>query len=171
MVIGGGGLIGSHTVEALVKEDVGEIVIYDNFVRGSQENLRNALKDPRVKIYDVGGDILQSDILEAGARRRRWRIPLRRSMAFAVSRVSAQRLRRQRARHVQRHGRVRQEERQAAGLLVLGLGLRRCRRRADGLRIIRSTTRTSMARPRYAARRCCAPITTATVSTTWGCAT
>lgn len=65
VVIGGGGLIGSHTVEALTREDVGELLIYDNFVRGSRDNLRGALKDPRVKIYDVGGDILQSDILEA----------------------------------------------------------------------------------------------------------
>ena len=58
-------MIGSHTVEALTREDVGEVLIYDNFVRGSRDNLRGALKDPRVKIYDVGGDILQSDILEA----------------------------------------------------------------------------------------------------------
>ncbi len=65
VVIGGGGLIGSHTVEALAREDVSEILIYDNFVRGSRDNLREALKDPRVKIYDVGGDILQNDILEA----------------------------------------------------------------------------------------------------------
>lgn len=65
VVIGGGGLIGSHTVEALTKEDIGEVLIYDNFVRGSRDNLREALKDPRVKIFDVGGDILQSDILEA----------------------------------------------------------------------------------------------------------
>jgi UDP-glucose 4-epimerase len=65
VVIGGGGLIGSHTVEALTREDVGEVLIYDNFVRGSRDNLRGALKDPRVKIYDLGGDVLQSDILEA----------------------------------------------------------------------------------------------------------
>jgi UDP-glucose 4-epimerase len=65
VVIGGGGLIGSHTVEALTREDVGEVLIYDNFVRWSRDNLREALKDPRVKVYDVGGDILQSDILEA----------------------------------------------------------------------------------------------------------
>ena len=65
VVIGGAGLIGSHTVDALVREDVKEIVIYDNFVRGREENLGNALKDPRVKIYDVGGEILHSDILEA----------------------------------------------------------------------------------------------------------
>lgn len=64
VVVGGAGLIGSHTVDQLVKEDVKEILIYDNFVRGSRENLQEALKDPRVKIYDVGGDILQTDILQ-----------------------------------------------------------------------------------------------------------
>lgn len=63
VVIGGAGLIGSHTVDLLTKEDVGEVLIYDNFVRGRTENLANALKDPRVKIYDVGGDICQTDIL------------------------------------------------------------------------------------------------------------
>lgn len=65
LVIGGAGLIGSHTVDTLLTQDVGEIVIYDNFVRGRTENLANALKDPRVKIFDVGGDICQTDILEA----------------------------------------------------------------------------------------------------------
>ena len=65
VVIGGAGLIGSHTVDHLIKEDVKEVVIYDNMVRGSRENLNEALKDPRVKIYDVGGDILQTDILHS----------------------------------------------------------------------------------------------------------
>lgn len=65
VVIGGAGLIGSHVVDQLVKEDVREILIYDNFVRGVRENLTGALRDPRVKIYDVGGDIGQTDILEA----------------------------------------------------------------------------------------------------------
>lgn len=68
VVIGGAGLIGSHTTDLLTKEDVGEIVVYDNFVRGSEENLANALKDPRVKIYDVGGDILQTDILASALK-------------------------------------------------------------------------------------------------------
>ena len=65
VVIGGAGLIGSHTVDHLIKEDVKEVVIYDNMVRGSRENLNEALKDPRVKIYDLGGDILQTDILHS----------------------------------------------------------------------------------------------------------
>lgn len=50
LVIGGAGFIGSHVVEELVKEDISEIVIYDNFMRGTRENLAEALKDPRVKI-------------------------------------------------------------------------------------------------------------------------
>ena len=63
LVIGGGGLIGSHTVDLLVKEDVEEIIVYDNFTRGTRENLSGALEDKRVKIYNAGGDILQKDIL------------------------------------------------------------------------------------------------------------
>ncbi|MDQ3271512.1 MAG: NAD-dependent epimerase/dehydratase family protein, partial [Pseudomonadota bacterium] len=60
VVIGGAGLIGSHTVDKLIQEDVKEVLVYDNFVRGRVENLNNALKDPRVKVFDVGGDILQT---------------------------------------------------------------------------------------------------------------
>jgi len=65
VLVGGAGLIGSHTADHLLAEDVKEILIYDNFVRGRVENLTNALKDPRVKIFDIGGDIMQTDILEA----------------------------------------------------------------------------------------------------------
>lgn len=65
VVVGGAGLIGSHTIDHLVKEDVKEIVVYDNFVRGRTENLSAALRDPRVRVFDVGGDIMQTDILEA----------------------------------------------------------------------------------------------------------
>lgn len=64
VVIGGGGLIGSHTVDRLLTQDVKEIVIYDNFVRGRAENLANAFRDPRVSIYEAGGDILQTDVLD-----------------------------------------------------------------------------------------------------------
>lgn len=65
VVIGGAGLIGSHTIDRLIQEDVGEVVIYDNFVRGSRENLSQALQDARVIIFPIGGDILQTDILES----------------------------------------------------------------------------------------------------------
>ena len=65
LVIGGAGLIGSHTVDQLLRHDIRSVLIYDNFARGTPENLADALKDPRVKIYDVGGDITQSDILQS----------------------------------------------------------------------------------------------------------
>jgi UDP-glucose 4-epimerase len=65
MVIGGAGLIGSHTVDQLLLDDVQEVVVYDNFVRGSMENLTAALKDPRLRIHEVGGDIMQADILQS----------------------------------------------------------------------------------------------------------
>jgi UDP-glucose 4-epimerase len=68
VVIGGAGLIGSHTVDQLIREDAREIVIYDNFVRGTPENLAQAMKDPRVKVYEAGGDICQSDILNAALK-------------------------------------------------------------------------------------------------------
>ena len=55
LVIGGAGLIGSHAIDCLLKEDVKEVIVYDNFVRGSAENLSESLKDDRLKIYDVGG--------------------------------------------------------------------------------------------------------------------
>ena len=64
LVIGGAGLIGSHAVDELIREDLAEIRIYDNFVRGTHENLADSLKDPRVKIFDIGGDICQTDILD-----------------------------------------------------------------------------------------------------------
>jgi UDP-glucose 4-epimerase len=68
VVIGGAGLIGSHTVDQLLREDAREIVIYDNFVRGTPENLAQAMKDPRVKVFEAGGDICQSDILNAALK-------------------------------------------------------------------------------------------------------
>ena len=64
LVIGGAGLIGSHVVEELLKEDVKEVIIYDNFCRGTHENIEKALKDPRCRVFEIGGDILQTDILD-----------------------------------------------------------------------------------------------------------
>lgn len=65
VVIGGAGLIGSHTIDRLLCHDVKEIVIYDNLVRGRTENLADALCDPRVSLYEAGGDILQIDVLDS----------------------------------------------------------------------------------------------------------
>jgi len=63
LVVGGAGFIGSHLVDELVKTDVGEVVVYDNFSRGTRENLADALRDSRVRIFEPGGDITQSDVL------------------------------------------------------------------------------------------------------------
>jgi UDP-glucose 4-epimerase len=63
LVIGGGGLIGSHTVDALLREPVAEIRVFDNFTRGSRDNLADALRDPRVDVFPYGGDILHRDVL------------------------------------------------------------------------------------------------------------
>ncbi|GJL65317.1 MAG: NAD dependent epimerase/dehydratase [Nitrospirales bacterium] len=68
VVIGGAGLIGSHTVDLLAQQDVAEIVIYDNFARGTTENLENVINDPRVSIYDAGGDICQTEVLNSAIK-------------------------------------------------------------------------------------------------------
>ena len=64
LVVGGAGLIGSHTVEELLTHDVGEVVVYDNFVRGTTENLEDALSDDRMRVFEAGGDIGQTDIFD-----------------------------------------------------------------------------------------------------------
>jgi UDP-glucose 4-epimerase len=63
LVIGGAGLIGSHTIDKLIQQDVAEVIIYDNMVRGTRNNLVSALQDSRIKFFDAGGDILRTDIL------------------------------------------------------------------------------------------------------------
>lgn len=68
LVIGGAGFIGSHVVEELLKENVGKVIVYDNFCRGTHANLNIALKDSRCSIFEVGGDILQVDILNAAMK-------------------------------------------------------------------------------------------------------
>ena len=68
LVIGGAGFIGSHVVDNLLKEDVSQVTIYDNFVRGTADNIEEALKDPRARVFEVGGDILQTDILSAAMK-------------------------------------------------------------------------------------------------------
>lgn len=61
VLIGGAGLIGSHIADQLLREPVGEIVILDNFVRGTSDNLASAARDSRVKI--VSGSMTDRDTL------------------------------------------------------------------------------------------------------------
>jgi UDP-glucose 4-epimerase len=56
LVTGGCGLIGSTTIDRLLREhDPREIVIFDNLARGTLRNVKGALEDPRVRL--VEGDI------------------------------------------------------------------------------------------------------------------
>jgi UDP-glucose 4-epimerase len=64
LVIGGAGFIGSFVVEELLKYPVGEVVIYDNFVRGKQENVEKSLRDSRCRVFEYGGDIRDVDVLD-----------------------------------------------------------------------------------------------------------
>ena len=61
MVTGGAGFIGSHVVGELLKTDVGEIVIYDNFARGEKAYVEDYLKDPRCHL--VQADLREIDLL------------------------------------------------------------------------------------------------------------
>jgi UDP-glucose 4-epimerase len=64
LVIGGAGFIGSFVVTELLKEEVGEVIIYDNFTRGKTDNIEEQLSDPRCRIYPHGGDVRDVDVLD-----------------------------------------------------------------------------------------------------------
>lgn len=63
IVIGGAGLIGSHIVDQLTEEGVEEVVVFDNFVRGTRENLAKAAASPVVRL--VEGSMTNNDELRA----------------------------------------------------------------------------------------------------------
>jgi len=52
VLVGGAGFVGSHIVDLLLREPVGEIVVFDNFVRGSRDNLTSSARAPRVRIVE-----------------------------------------------------------------------------------------------------------------------
>lgn len=55
-------------MDELLRTDVKEVVVYDNFVRGTRKNLTRALRDPRCRIFPLGGDIGQRDILDEAVK-------------------------------------------------------------------------------------------------------
>lgn len=65
LVIGGAGFIGSHVVAELLRTDVGEVVIYDNFARGKLSHLEASLSDSRCHLHPSGGDVREIDILDS----------------------------------------------------------------------------------------------------------
>ena len=64
LVTGGAGFIGSHIVSELLKTDVGEVLIYDNFARGEEDYLSEQLQDDRCSLFLNGADIREIDLLD-----------------------------------------------------------------------------------------------------------
>lgn len=52
LVIGGAGFVGSHVVDQLLREPVSEVVVLDNFVRGTRANLGAAASDRRLRVIE-----------------------------------------------------------------------------------------------------------------------
>ncbi len=62
LITGGAGFVGSYVVEQLLQDEVKEIVIIDNLIRGSQKNISDSLASGRVKLID--GDIRNRELLD-----------------------------------------------------------------------------------------------------------
>ncbi|MEZ0240912.1 MAG: NAD-dependent epimerase/dehydratase family protein, partial [Chloroflexota bacterium] len=52
LVLGGAGFLGSHITDQLTQTGAREIVVLDDFVRGTRANLADAALDPRVKVVE-----------------------------------------------------------------------------------------------------------------------
>ncbi len=61
LITGGAGLVGSHIADLLVKEGVSEIIVLDNFTRGSRDNLASTQANGPLVIVD--GDIRDRQLL------------------------------------------------------------------------------------------------------------
>lgn len=61
LITGGAGLVGSHIADQLVDQGVSDIVVFDNFVRGRNENLAYANSRGRVSV--VEGDLRDRKLL------------------------------------------------------------------------------------------------------------
>jgi UDP-glucose 4-epimerase len=62
LITGGTGLIGSHIADLVVAEEVSEVVILDNFVRGQRSNLEGARNRGNLKIIE--GDIRDVQLVQ-----------------------------------------------------------------------------------------------------------
>ena len=63
LITGGAGFVGSYITEQLLEEGASEIVIVDNFFRGSKENIQHPLRTGKVRL--VVGDI-RDEAMQAG---------------------------------------------------------------------------------------------------------
>jgi UDP-glucose 4-epimerase len=66
LVTGGAGFIGSFVVTELLKTEVGEVVVYDNFARGDKNYLTEQLKDSRCSLFQA--DLREIDLLNAAMK-------------------------------------------------------------------------------------------------------
>jgi UDP-glucose 4-epimerase len=62
LVTGGAGFIGSYVVEELLKQGPAKVIIIDNFIRGSEENMKGFRNHPAIEFHE--GDIRDYDLLE-----------------------------------------------------------------------------------------------------------
>lgn len=68
LVTGGAGFIGSALVDGLLKEEVSEIIVFDNLFRGRIENLNDAFKDKRVKFIKTKNDLTDYDSVNSATK-------------------------------------------------------------------------------------------------------
>ena len=62
LVTGGAGFIGSYVIEELIPLQPKKIIIIDNFIRGSRENMKSFINNPVVELHEA--DIRDSERLE-----------------------------------------------------------------------------------------------------------
>jgi nucleoside-diphosphate-sugar epimerase len=63
LITGGAGFIGSFITDQLLQEDVEEIIIVDDLIRGSKQNIEKALSSDKIKL--LIGDICDRSLLDS----------------------------------------------------------------------------------------------------------
>jgi len=104
--------------------------VYDNFVRGTAENLATALRDDRVKVFEAGGDICQTDILDAALKGADGVFHFAALWLLQCTSIHARRSKSTSAAP-STYSSLHSERCRPARLLVVGVRVRRCGRRAD----------------------------------------
>jgi UDP-glucose 4-epimerase len=66
LITGGAGFVGSHIADLAIEAGAGSVVIIDNLVRGSKENLAFARESGRVEFHE--GSIADADLVDAATR-------------------------------------------------------------------------------------------------------
>ena len=61
LITGGIGFVASHILDLLIKQEVGEVILLDNMIRGSEKNVIHHLKSDKVKL--IKGDIEDYDFV------------------------------------------------------------------------------------------------------------